>query len=412
MPFLSKGSALCWTCGSKASPSRKRTTADNMNHQRQPAHRAGESIPEPLRLPFGGPTVLACGGQLKNTICITRGAEAFLSPQAGDLQEFAAYDSFCNAIAGLMAQLGVKPAIVACDLHPEYRSTRHANALGIACVVPVQHHHAHVASCMAEHGLTEPVIGVAFDGSGYGSDGTVWGGEFLVADLREYRRIGHVKAYWLPGNEEAIRNPERMALSCLVQELGSDADAVSRLTPSFSAGERRMLIQMMQKGLNSPLASSVGRLFDAVSAMLGLCRRASYEGEAAIRLQSVADMRVAGQYPFAVEGWRGDYVLAFGDAIKAIVGDIESGLPPGAISAKFHRSVALGVVDLCRRVREDEGLAAVALSGGVFQNELLLGLVEDGLRASGFAVYSQHRVPPNDAGISLGQAAVALARQR
>lgn len=368
-------------------------------------------VPAQVDLPLDGPPVLACGAELKNTFCVTRGRQAFVSQHIGDLVEYPAYRFYGESIDDLLRLLQVKPGVVAHDLHPDYESTRFAGAYPAEMKVAVQHHHAHIASCMAEHGLTEPVIGVALDGAGYGPDGTIWGGEFLVADLRDSRRAGCFKHYRMPGGEEAIRHPARMAFSVLLAEFGEQADALAtRLLPAITAAERGILSQLIQSGAHAPLTSSAGRLFDAVSALLGLCDTISYEGQAAIRLQTAAGEGSQSAYPFEIEAVTKESVLSFGPAVRAMVEDTLAGADKGGIAAKFHRTVSQGVAGMCAALSEREGLRKVVLSGGVFQNDLLLRMATGELKERGFEVYSHRLVPPNDGGIALGQAAVALAR--
>ncbi len=257
---------------------------------------------------------------------------------------------------------------------------------------------------MAEHGLAGRVVGVALDGTGLGADGTIWGGEFLVADLRDFRRAAHFKTYRMPGGDEAIRHPIRMAYSALRAEMGDDADRILQRLP---AGERAVLARLVDTGAHSPWTSSAGRLFDAVSAVLGLCDEISYEGQAAIRLQTAAARSGATEpYPFRFGGG----VLDFGPAIREIVSARQEGLDVSDLAARFHRTVAVACAEVCGAVAATERIGDVVLSGGVFQNDLLLAMMSDELKTRGQNVYSHHAVPPNDGGISLGQAAVALAR--
>ncbi len=397
--------------------------------------------PDAIRLPLEGPPVLACGADLKNAICLTRGNEAFLSQHIGDLEDYAAFRFFRETIADLAGLLKVQPALIAHDLHPDYHATRFAVSpdAGGGRRVAVQHHHAHIAACLAEHRLTEPAIGVALDGTGYGPDGTIWGGEFLVADLKAYRRVGHFKPYRLPGGEEAIRRPERMAFSLLLAE--GMADAVD-LLPALDAGQRNALAAMLEQKLNSPLTSSAGRLFDAVAALLGAGDAISYEARGTIRLQTMADGAAAEPYPFAItQGSEstpldgagsatggtfaalraqptplhgdpapaaGCLVLSFGTMLRPLAAGLREGVSRPVLAGRFHATVAAGVTAMCRQIRETEGLDRAALSGGVFQNELLLGQVTKRLQREGFRVYSHRLAPPNDACLALGQAAVAL----
>ncbi len=362
-------------------------------------------VPAPVPLPLGGPPVLACGAELKNVVCLTRGDKAFMSQHIGDMTEYSSYRFFEGVVEDFSRLLKIRPEIVAHDMHPDYRTTRFAAEYPAPRRLAVQHHHAHIASCMAEQGLTEPVIGIALDGTGFGADGTVWGGEFLVATLKEFRRVGHFKQYRMPGSDEAIRHPPRMAYSCLLSELGADAD---NHRSSLSAGERTVLARMVETGLHAPLTSSAGRLFDIVSALLGLCDTISYEGQAAVRLQALADRNVSECYPFEIKD-EDALILSFGPAIQRIVKDVEDGRRKTEVAGRFHRTVAGAVAEMCAAIRSRESLDKVVLSGGVFQNDLLLGLLTRELQDRGFTVYSHRLAPPNDGCISLGQAAVALA---
>ncbi len=368
-------------------------------------------VPGSVDLPLSGPPVLACGAELKNTFCLTRGDQAFLSQHIGDLVEYPSYEFFSEAAADLAKLLQIRPRIVAHDLHPGYESTRFAQKYDADTRIAVQHHHAHIASCMVEHGITEPVIGVAFDGTGYGPDETVWGGEFLVADLRDFRRAGHLKPYRMPGGDEAIRHPARMALSVLIAELGDEAERLAAaLLPSVSSDERAVLVRLVSEGLHAPWTSSAGRLFDAVSALAGLCDTISYEGQAAIRLQTAAGEGRGEPYDWEIRRGPGPLVLSFGPAVRQIVAAVQAGTAKSEIAARFHRAVAAGAAEMCDALRSSEGLDKVVLSGGVFQNDLLLGRLRDELNERGFRVYCHRAVPTNDGGIALGQAAVALAR--
>ncbi len=361
-------------------------------------------VPSCIKLPMSGPVVLGCGAELKNSFCLTRDNMAFVSQHIGDLSDHKSYEFFKREIEDLSTLFDLAPTVVAHDLHPDYLSTRYALENDFENTVAVQHHHAHIAACMAEHGLLDKVIGVAFDGMGLGDDGTLWGGEFLVADLVGYERIRHLKKYAQPGGDQATASPERMALSYLLTE--SDYATAKRLLPGIDENELATLCQMITNGFRSPLTSSAGRLFDAVSAMLGVCRRTSYEGQAAIRLQAVANRRVTELYDFNLDG----EALDFGPMIREIVLDIADGTGIDRISAMFHNTVAAGIGEACESIAAERNMKQVILSGGVFQNEFLLGLASERLRQQGFEVYSHFLLPPNDACIAMGQAAVALAR--
>ncbi len=368
-------------------------------------------VPDPIQLQSDGPPILACGADLKNTICVTRGRHAFLSQHIGDLENYRTNQFFCELIDDFTQLLRVQPAIIAHDLHPDYLSTRYAMAAGNVTRIAIQHHHAHIAACMTEHHLTEPVIGVALDGTGFGPDHTVWGGEFLVADLKTWRRAAFFKQYRMPGGEEAIRNPVRMALSYALTELNSESiHGLHNLLPVLSDNDFNTLNHMIKTGIHSPLTSSAGRLFDAVAALLGINEPICYEGQAAIRLQTMADPSIESKYHYEMKQHNDCMVVSFGPMIQDIVTDIRSGVDRSRIAGQFHNTVAAAIASVCSMIRNFEHLNKVALSGGVFQNDLLLERATNFLIRNGFQVYSHHQVPPNDGGIALGQAAIAMAR--
>jgi hydrogenase maturation protein HypF len=366
--------------------------------------------PEPIRLAFDCPVpILACGGHLKNTFCLAKGRQAFISQHIGDLENLETLTSFREGIEHLERLFDIYPDAVAYDLHPNYMATQHALGLNLPHAVGVQHHHAHIAGVLAEHGLDGPVIGVAADGTGYGTDGAIWGCEIMAADLREFERLGHLAYVPLPGGEQAVRQPWRMAAVYLAQAYGDgftslDIPFVTRL----DRARWRALAQMIERGINSPPASSLGRLFDAVAALLGLRGEALYEGQAAIELEMAATPGDAG-YPFGL-GEATPAVLDVVPTIRAIVEDMQREVPVGLIAGRFHRTVAEMLAAACLRARAQTRLRVVALSGGVFQNRLLLEQLTARLRELDFDVYRNRRVPPNDGGLSLGQLAVAAAR--
>jgi hydrogenase maturation protein HypF len=348
-------------------------------------------VPEPVTLSLEvRRPVLACGAELKNTFCLARGRHAFLSHHIGDLSNYSTYRSFVDGIAHFQRLFDIAPEVVAYDLHPEYLSTKHALEMSGVDLVGVQHHHAHIASCLADNGVAGPVIGVAFDGTGYGPDGTVWGGEFLLASLREYTRIGHFAPVPMPGGAAAIRQPWRMAAAYL------DAAGLSR------AGWESMAA-LGRSGLNSPLTSSAGRLFDAVAALLGVRSEINYEGQAAVELEQLADPLERGSYPARLV----DGVVHGIDLVRAVESDVHGGVDAGRIAGRFHNAVADVIVAACLAFREEHGIGVVALSGGVFQNLLLTARAVDLLVDKEFEVLTHHRVPTNDGGVSLGQAVVA-----
>ena len=376
--------------------------------------RARGYAPEPITLAFDCPVpLLACGGHLKNTFCLLKGRQAFISQHIGDLENVETLASFGEGIAHLQRLFDVAPEAVAYDLHPDYLATKYALDQDIPHKIGVQHHHAHVASVLAEHGLAGPVIGVAADGTGYGTDGAIWGCEVMVADLLGFDRRLHLQYVPLPGGEQAVREPWRMALVYLQQAYGEDfLQLPIPFVEQLDYRRWRPLPQMIRRGINSPRTSSLGRLFDAVAALLGLRGEVVYEGQAAIELEMAAqaDTHV---YPFSIH----DAVRATEPAtldvtplIRAIVEDLTRGLPAPRIAGRFHRSVAEMLAAACLRAREGTGLSTVALSGGVFQNRLLLEQLITRLEELAFHVYVNRLVPPNDGGLSLGQAAVAAAR--
>jgi hydrogenase maturation protein HypF len=374
-----------------------------------PIRRSRGYVPNPVDLPQECPEpVLACGAALKNTFCVARGRQAFVSHHVGDLDDYATMQSYLDGIAHLTRLLDVAPAVVAHDLHPEYPSTRWAQDLADVRLEPVQHHHAHIASCLADNGVRGPVIGVAFDGLGLGTDGTAWGGEFLLADLAGFTRAAHLSPVAMPGGDAATRQPWRMAAAHL------DAAYEGSVPPRLAVVERQgrrweQVLSLVLAGVNAPLTSSAGRLFDAVSALLGVRDVVSYEGQAAIELEHLADLSGTGSYDVPVSD---DPVARVDTAalVRAVAEDLLSGTSVPVIAGRFHTTLADVVLDVCGRLRDAHDLSTVALSGGVFQNALLLTRCLDRLEDNGFTVLTHRQVPCNDGGISLGQAAVAAAR--
>ncbi len=366
--------------------------------------------PEPLRLAreFRMP-VLACGGHLKNTFCLGKDRQAFVSHHIGDLENLETLTSFKEGIEHYKRLFDIAPQAVAYDLHPDYLGTRYALDLDLPHKIGVQHHHAHIASVLAEHGLSGPVIGVAADGTGYGGDGTIWGCEIMLVSLLKFERLAHLAYVPLPGGDQAVRQPWRVAASYLSQLYG---EAFLDLEIPFVQGLDRQrwkpLAQMITKGVNSPLASSLGRLFDGVAALIGLRNEVVYEGQAAIELEALATPADRA-YPFLIKEGE-PLILDVGPLLRAIIQDLREGIPSGLIAGRFHRAVAELLVSICRLTRERTGLTEVALSGGVFQNRLLLEQLLSRLEELNFTVYLNQKVPPNDGGLSLGQAAVAAAR--
>lgn len=355
------------------------------------------------------PSILACGSELKNTFCLTKGNKAFLSHHIGDLENLETLNAFESGIEHFKKIFSVFPQVVACDKHPDYLSTKYAQGLeGILCI-PVQHHHAHIASCMAEHNLTGNVIGIAFDGTGYGDDGQIWGGEFFTGDYTGFERQAHFAYVPLPGGEAAIKEPWRMAVSYLYESSGKNT-AFTNLPflSGIGAAKTDILLQQIKKRIYTPLTSSVGRLFDAVSAILGLCNVIEYEGQAAIRLEKNACTENCRLYPYEILQKESGYEISIRHMISTIAGDVQKGRAVPLIAGSFHQTVAGIALDICRLLREKTGINDVALSGGVFQNHILQSLICDSLEDHGFCVYTHSKVPANDGGISLGQAVIAL----
>jgi len=367
--------------------------------------------PEPLTVRGHFPRpVLACGAELKNTFCLAAENRAFVSHHIGDLENYETLRSYTEGIEHFRRLFGITPQVVVHDLHPEYLSTKYALDLDGVELVGVQHHHAHIASCLADNEEEGPVIGVALDGLGFGLDGTLWGGEFLLADLAGFERAGHLEPVPMPGGAAAIRQPWRMAAAYLDAAYGSDLPA-GLAVAQRNAAQWPPVVTMARHGVNAPVTSSAGRLFDAVAALAGVRDTISYEGQAAIELEQRADPAERGAYPVSIAG--GSPLLVRGtDLVRAATTDLLAGVSPGVIAARFHHGLAAAVVQCCVLLRERSGLGTVALSGGVFQNLLLLETVTTLLEQGGFRVLAHSRVPPNDGGISLGQAAIAAARDR
>jgi hydrogenase maturation protein HypF len=366
-------------------------------------------VPVPLLLPGEAPPILAVGGELKNTVCLTRGRLAFLSQHVGDLENAETYAFFDETIAHLRHILGVDPRVVAHDLHPDYLSTRWARAQAQRRRVGVQHHHAHVASCMAENRLAGRVIGFALDGTGYGTDGRIWGGEVLLADYASFERVAHLAYVPMPGGAAAIREPWRMAVSYLAQHFGPalldlPLDFVKRL----DRRRTEVLLRMIERGVNAPLTSSCGRLFDAVSALVGIRSEVNYEAQAAIELEmAIAGPEAEAAYPLDLVPAGGGWQIHTGALFRALLGDLQRGVPTSAISSRFHRGLVETFGRIAHRIRERTALNRVCLSGGSFQNAHLFDGLKARLEASAFEVFTHAEVPAGDGGLSLGQAVVA-----
>ena len=368
-------------------------------------------VPRPVPLSFDAGQVLAVGAELKNTVCLSRGDQAFFSQHIGDLKNEQTFDTFRQTIDQLCDILEIRPTVVACDLHPDYLSTRYAQACGLP-LLKVQHHHAHMAACMAEHGLDGDLIGVIFDGAGLGDDGSVWGGEFLVGGYAGVRRAGHLKPVRLLGGDAAAREPWRMVVAWLYELLG---DQVWRLPgmPSLAAGERQVLQMMLSRGISAPLTSSMGRLFDAATVVVGAGDRNSFDGQAAMALEALAE-QAAAEAPLSgvnlCDEADGPFQLDATLLLQSLADGRRAGFATADLALGFHRALAEAVQVGCSHLRANTGLDRVVLSGGVFQNRLLTEMVYTCLVQTGFTVFVHRLAPPNDGGIALGQVAVATHR--
>jgi len=398
--------------------------------------RARSYAPYPIRLPFEARQVLGCGAEEKNTFCLTKDNYAFVAQHIGDMENMETLEHFDSTISLYKRLFHVEPEIIAHDLHPDYLATKYARELGESGIklIPVQHHHAHIASCMADNRLDSPVIGVTFDGTGLGADGNIWGGEFLVADYRNFHRAGHLEYLPLPGGDAATKRPYRTAIGYILTLLGENALGAVIATLNGVEGKQSQLASIgqvseveieiikrqIERRINSPLTSSMGRLFDAISALLGIRGEIDYEGQAAVELEMAAYSSVIGRrvsdeaiydaqesYPYRIVEDEGIRVVHLKGLLSAVIEDLYQGIPKGRISVKFHNTVARMINEMCHLIAGETGITQVALSGGVFQNRLLLRKTVSLLESSGFQVFTHRQVPCNDGGISLGQAIIA-----
>jgi hydrogenase maturation protein HypF len=362
--------------------------------------------PMPIAYEAVAKPVLALGGQQKNAVATGFAGHLFLGPHIGDLTAARTREVFARTAEEQPALHGIVPGVVACDTHPDYHSTSVALASGLP-VVRVPHHLAHILACMVDNGLDGPVLGVAWDGTGDGGDGTIWGGEFLTVDAERFRRIAHLRPFRLPGGDAAVREPRRAALGLLHEIYGEDALANTELTPvaTFTPKERVVLATMLRRGINAPFTSSAGRLFDAIAAILGFCQRNSFEGEAAMALEFAASRarETVALPPFVVRESDGPLMIDWLPPVLELIQERKRGAPPEPLAAALHDGLSAAIVDVARRV----GRRRVVLTGGCFQNARLTERTVDLLCAAGFAPYFHQRIPPNDGGLAVGQAVFA-----
>ncbi len=378
----------------------------------RPIRRSRGYAPMPIFLSRPVNPILACGAALKSAVCLTKGKNAFMSQHIGDLENLETEAFFRLTVDHLKRILDIQPEIIAHDLHPDYLSTRYALEQTDLTRIPVQHHHAHITACMAENQIDGPVIGLAFDGTGYGGDGAIWGGEVLIAEAHKFTRAAQLSYVGMPGSAAAIQEPGRMAVSYLLDAYGKDfLNLDPPVLPEMDKQTVSMLVQMIDRGINTPKTSSLGRLFDGIAALIGLRTRVTFEGQAAMELEMIADRNARGIYAYEwTSGSRRK--ISTRPLIQGVIEDLRSGVSSAVISGKFHNTLIRLFTQLCREIRTETGLDRVALSGGSFQNAILLEGLMRSLSDQKFNVFTHTRVPANDGGVALGQAWVAAARTR
>ena len=377
-----------------------------INNKERIIRRSRGYTPSPINLNLNVDGILATGAELVNCFCIGKGKQAILSQHIGDLKNIETFDFYTETIEQFKKLFRVKPELIVCDIHPDYLSSKYADEQN-QTVVRVQHHHAHVASCMAEHNLDEKVIGIAFDGIGLGDDNKIWGGEFFVCDLADYERINHFEYIPMPGGDKATKNPWRMAVSYLYTYFGEDfknfeLDFLNKINKT----ELDLLVSIIKSNINCPLTSSAGRLFDAVSALTGLCTHSSFHAEAPMRLEAAIDQNIKECYNFDI-----DKSISIKTTFIEIINDLENNISASVISAKFHNTIIKIIFAVVFKINKEYNINKVVLSGGSFQNKYIVERIENLLFENGFEVFSQSKIPANDGGIALGQLAIAAKRR-
>ena len=364
--------------------------------------------PSPIKLELKTEGIFAAGAELVNCFAIGKGGQVILSQHIGDLKNLETLEFYKESVLRFSKLFRFKPKLAVADMHPEYLSTKFAVEMGIE-LIQVQHHHAHIASCMAENNLDEKVLGISFDGTGYGTDGNIWGGEFFICDLNDFERINHFEYIKQPGGDGSNHHPWRMLLSYLIQYFGEDFVKQNMdLFEGIDTKEIVLVSAMIKKNINCPLSSSAGRLFDAVSALLGTCRNATYHAEAPMRLEALIENsdQTIDSYPFEIND-----SISFKNTFENMISDLRLGISPCIISSKFHNTIVDLIVSMAKRGKEETGLNKIVLSGGTFQNRIILEKSENSLKINGFEVFTQSDIPSNDGGIALGQMAIAAKRR-
>lgn len=382
-----------------------------LNNRQTMLRRSRGYVPYPVKLNVHTKQpVLAAGGHLKNTFCFLKNDFAFLSHHIGDLENYETLRSFTEGIEHFKNIFNITPEILAYDMHPEYLSTKYALESDIPVKIPVQHHHAHIVSCMVDNNVSGDVIGISFDGTGYGTDGTIWGGEFITATYAEFNRIAHFDHIQLAGGERAIKEPWRIAAALLYNTFGIGYKNIDiPFTGSLQQmGTISLIEKMLRQKLNTPATSAAGRLFDGIAALCGVGSTINYEAQAAIEFQMLAGENTSGCYDFDIDTTTSPWKIKWQEMVKNIVDDLQRGVPVSVISEKFHNTIAFIISEISERVGRETGIRDVVLSGGVFQNALLLGKSVEELSRRGLNAYTHSRVPPNDGGLALGQAVIGM----